>query len=205
MQTRAMSLLLDGASTYTPPVLCILFGVGMLVVAIVGGFRAKDYEIPALQPWARWLSGICGVALLVFGLKLAVLPTEPKQPIPSIIVDSRGAPKADESHSKADESHLGPLKCATADSLKSGASTSETTVVFENQTAAKVNLLWIDQQGERRQWATLSPKNMNSDDHVKLKTYEGHVWLVQNEQGACLEAFIALPQDTIAVISSSDF
>jgi hypothetical protein len=199
MQTIAMWLVLEGTPTYTPPVLCIIFGGVLLALAIVGGgLRAKEIEIPSMNLWTRGIAGFCGAALLIYGLKIAAQSTIP-------IADKLVPSKAEQPISpKLDEIHLVPLKCATANSLKSESSAAETTVLFVNQTTTPVNLLWIDQQGERKQWATLNPKNMDSD-HVRLKTYEGHVWLIQSAQGACLEAFVALPQDTIANITMNDF
>lgn len=62
-----------------------------------------------------------------------------------------------------------------------------TTILFENRTAARVNVVWLDQQGRRRTYARISP-----GDSTTVRTFVGHPWLVADAEG--VGQFVVLPQ-----------
>jgi hypothetical protein len=197
----ASAILLDGSSAFTPPVLCIIFGGVLLAVAIIGGgLKAKEIEIPRMNLWARILAGVFGCGLLVYGLNIAGRTSIDKGADTKPSVDNRAESPPTVKNAGHD---LVPLKCETSYSLRSGDSAEETSVLFYNEAQRSVNIFWINHEGQKQLWFTLQPKN-TPNDHVRLKTYEGHPWLIQNERGQCLEVFLSTDEASVARIASSE-
>ncbi|MCO6459388.1 MAG: hypothetical protein J5I93_29100, partial [Pirellulaceae bacterium] len=79
----------------------------------------------------------------------------------------------------------------------SGNGGDETWVQFANQSDRPVRLFWIDAQGERKQYATLGPKEQH-----RQHTYAGHVWLVLSEDGTRGTYFEAAAAEATATIDA---
>jgi VHL beta domain len=195
------AILLDSSGAFTPPVLCTIFGGVLLAVAIIGGgLRVKEIEIPQMNLWARTLAGVIGCALLVYGLGIfgsQNLMNNGANTRPSVAqnVESQATVKTD-------DRNLVPIKCDVSYSLRSGDSSQKTSVLFFNESQRLVNIFWINHEGQKEFWFTLQPKN-TPNDHSRVETYEGHPWLIQNEQGQCLEVFLSTAEDSVARIDKS--
>jgi hypothetical protein len=173
-------LLLDTDGFWTPPVICLVFGAILVTAAIFGGgIKIKEVEIPKLNTFSRALAGIVGIGMVVYGIK---------------------ATNKQGQSSPVNDNQIKPLSCSLASSLKSASTTGDTSILFMNGTDRRVKGFWIDFNGKTQQYFTLGPKDQ-SDDHIKQKTYEGHPWLIEDEEGHCLAVFIATAQDGLAKIS----
>jgi dipeptidyl aminopeptidase/acylaminoacyl peptidase len=62
----------------------------------------------------------------------------------------------------------------------------ETSLSFVNRTAAEVELIWLDTEGQRQSYGKLKP-----GEQRRQHTFEGHVWLVLDAQGKTLAGFEA--------------
>lgn len=75
----------------------------------------------------------------------------------------------------------------------------ETHITFINRTAEKVQLFWIDTEGQRRSYGLLEAGGVR-EQH----TYAGHVWLVTDAEGEqTLAVFVATEEEADAVIDGS--
>jgi dipeptidyl aminopeptidase/acylaminoacyl peptidase len=71
----------------------------------------------------------------------------------------------------------------------------DTSVVFQNRTAAAVEVYWIDENGKRDHYATIQ-----TGGEWASHTYDGHVWLVTDKQGRTLAVFEATATHATALI-----
>ena len=62
----------------------------------------------------------------------------------------------------------------------------ETSLSFHNRSAGRVELFWLDPDGNRRSYGTLG-----AGESREMHTFAGHVWLVVDELGRSLAAFEA--------------
>lgn len=72
---------------------------------------------------------------------------------------------------------------------------AETEITFVNQTAAEVEVFWMDLEGQKRRYATLKPA-----ERWAQHTYAGHVWLVADKAGKVLGVFEATAQRSTALV-----
>ena len=74
-----------------------------------------------------------------------------------------------------------PYSCSGEGSAYSPASTSKVLFSFINNTAARLEIIWLDFNGKRQLYDMLSPGNSFSVD-----TYVGHYWLIASSGARCL-------------------
>jgi serine/threonine protein kinase len=74
-----------------------------------------------------------------------------------------------------------PYSCSDEGSAYSPASTSKVLFTFINNTAARLEITWLDFNGKRQLYDVLSPGNSFSVD-----TYIGHYWLIASSRARCL-------------------
>ena len=155
----------------------MVLGAILLAAGIFGGgIKVKELEIPQLTLVSRILAAEFGVALVSYGLYTTSQKVGP-----------------------VSNSELKPFACSAAESLKSAKTDEDTSILFINETDKPVKGFWIDFDGNKKEYFNLGPKDQGND-HLKQKTYEGHPWLIEDEQGHCLAAFVATAQDTVARI-----
>ena len=70
--------------------------------------------------------------------------------------------------------------------LRSGASDTETAIIFVNLTEAEMVYYWIDGAGEERHYGKVA-----AGDFVNQHTYAGHIWLVKDADSGNLAVFRA--------------
>ncbi|MBW3623475.1 MAG: prolyl oligopeptidase family serine peptidase [Armatimonadetes bacterium] len=71
----------------------------------------------------------------------------------------------------------------------------ETYLTFSNRTGEEVTLFWMDTEGQRRSYGTLS-----AGQTKRQHTFTGHVWLIADRGGRPLAAFAAADFPALAVI-----
>ena len=71
----------------------------------------------------------------------------------------------------------------------------ETRIVFVNHTGAEAMLFWINPSGEKKDYGSLKPNGRKEE-----RTYEGHVWVVEDSTGALLGVWRAKSGASEAVI-----
>ena len=76
--------------------------------------------------------------------------------------------------------------CSIEKTLKSPASTVETLLSFQNRSAEKRRIYWIDQDGDRKFQAVVESGNA-----YRQPTFSGHAWVVTDEAEKCLYTFVA--------------
>jgi dipeptidyl aminopeptidase/acylaminoacyl peptidase len=86
-----------------------------------------------------------------------------------------------------------PLAKVPRASTRTGA---ETSVTFANRTGAEVELFWLDPDGQRQSYGTITA-HQERDQH----TFEGHVWLVVDPKGEVLAAFEATAEPSTVEIT----
>ena len=75
---------------------------------------------------------------------------------------------------------------------------AETEITFVNKTDARVELLWLSTDGNRRSYGKLEPGARRSQH-----TFSGHVWLVIDESGKELVVFIGEDEPVLAEIDGA--
>jgi len=68
-------------------------------------------------------------------------------------------------------------------------------VTFVNQGATPVELVWIDRAGVGQPYGTLEAHSIWSQ-----ATFEGHVWMLRQEGGRCVEGVVAGRDSALALI-----
>ena len=68
--------------------------------------------------------------------------------------------------------------------LRSGASDTETAIIFVNGTDAEIIYYWVDGDGEERHYGKIA-----AGDFVNQHTYAGHIWLVKDADDGNLAVF----------------
>ena len=84
---------------------------------------------------------------------------------------------------------LGPaarLGCEDAQQMRSPASVHPIVVSVPNDSATRLELLWMNFKGQPKSYGFIAPHETR-----ELQTYAGHVWLLQDPQGKCTSAFAA--------------
>jgi dipeptidyl-peptidase-4 len=71
----------------------------------------------------------------------------------------------------------------------------QSSITFVNETDKKVELFWLDSEGERRSYGTIDPGERRTQH-----TYGGHVWLAADEDGRPLGAWEATDDPATVVI-----
>ena len=74
----------------------------------------------------------------------------------------------------------------------------ETFVTFSNQSDQPIQLFWLDWQGDRKHYATLSV-----DENYQQHTFSGHVWLITDEKGRPFGIYEASFKQPVVVIESN--
>ena len=76
--------------------------------------------------------------------------------------------------------------CSNEKALKSPASTVETLLSFQNKSAEKRRIYWIDQDGDRKFYGIVEPGN-----GYRQPTFAGHAWVITDDAEKCLYTFVA--------------
>jgi len=85
---------------------------------------------------------------------------------------------------------LQPRSCKEADSIKSGGGSTETRILFHNNTVQAMGIYWIDFQGNATaQYGSVVPGGIFAQD-----TFATHVWMLKNTTGECVAIFVAEDQ-----------
>jgi hypothetical protein len=185
--SNVFAMSIDSPGILNPQVLLILFGGGLLVVAVIGGgLKVKQIEIPAVSRLNRFIAGVLGLSLLGAGLFLVLYTPERLH---------MGTKEAIPHHIPEDVNELKPIACSELANLRSGEGAGSTNVVFRNQKSSLVNLFWVNHQGQPKLWTMIAPGKT-----VAAPTHPTHVWLVMNDQNQCLVVFRAGPQNAVALI-----
>ena len=71
--------------------------------------------------------------------------------------------------------------CSSEKTLKSSASNAATSLSFQNKSAEKRRLYWMDQDGDRKFYGVVEPGNA-----FKQPTFAGHAWVVTDDVEKCL-------------------
>jgi len=94
---------------------------------------------------------------------------------------------------KEDSEALEPLKTLS----RSRAGGEATSITVENRLPKTFRIFWHDPSGENRWYADLEPGKAWTQS-----TYEGHVWLVEDENGKPLAAYRAAVEKTHAIVDA---
>src|SRR5689334_7554688 len=76
--------------------------------------------------------------------------------------------------------------CSSEKTLKSPASSTPTELSFQNWSADKRRIYWIDQDGDRKFYGIVEPGNA-----FRQPTMANHAWVVTDDAEKCLYAFVA--------------
>jgi hypothetical protein len=166
----------------------ILLGALLLLIGIIGGgFEIKEVKIPKVSIFPRIAAITLGVLLIG---KFSFFP--------SVQVDdlsiNRATPEQ-KNFSEADvmkivqniqrkqESgeEIGRVDCASESGLRSVDSEVSTSIQFQNNSNIPVDIYWIDNGGNRKLYANLSP-----NQGYTQQTYISHPWVVTGVDGKCL-------------------
>ena len=82
--------------------------------------------------------------------------------------------------------------CSSEKTLKSSASNAATSLSFQNKSAEKRRLYWMDQDGDRKFYGVVEPGNA-----FKQPTFAGHAWVVTDDVEKCLYTFVATPDPLV--------
>ena len=74
----------------------------------------------------------------------------------------------------------------------------ETHLTFLNKTAVDVSLFWVDSEGQRHDYGVL-----HSGDVREVHTYVGHLWLLTEQAGKPLVAFVGTDMPLLAVVDGA--
>jgi hypothetical protein len=88
-----------------------------------------------------------------------------------------------------------PHRPQTSGTIKSIASKERSSVRFENRTAGKVSLYWLDQQGEKKRYGGVPARKSRT-----VHTFLTHAWLVTDDADQPLAVFIADAAESVAVV-----
>lgn len=70
--------------------------------------------------------------------------------------------------------------------LRSGASETETAIIFVNLTKTEIVYYWVDGEGEEKDYGKIA-----AGDFVNQHTYAGHIWLIKDVSGDNIAVFRA--------------
>ncbi len=94
---------------------------------------------------------------------------------------------------------LASLPPARESALRSTSADKPTLVTFVNRTARDVRLYWLDYDGHRKPYGTIA-----AGARQDQQTYQGHPWVVTDDQDQALEIFVAGAAPAVATIDESD-
>jgi hypothetical protein len=77
------------------------------------------------------------------------------------------------------------IGCSEIGRQKSAGSNPPQTISVPNETGTRLGLVWIDFNGNRKSYGTIEPSSQRL-----VMTFSGHVWMLADESGNCLAAFI---------------
>ena len=99
-----------------------------------------------------------------------------------------------ESQLKAQREHLEHLGTAMLvdEPVRSQEGGPETEIIFVNGTETEIVYYWIDHDGDEHYWGRVAPESGACQD-----TYEGHAWVVKNDDGETLSVFYAALPGTL--------
>lgn len=93
---------------------------------------------------------------------------------------------------------LPALPVEQAASVRSRSGSARSTVTFHNETAQKLQLFWINYDGERQPYGEL-----DSHATAERSTYATHPWLCVDKSGRVVALFVARAGDCLAKIEST--
>jgi VHL beta domain len=86
--------------------------------------------------------------------------------------------------------------CDTEGAARSAGGGQPVQITFRNSTAGNVKLYWLDYNGKRQLYKTLTP----GESYIQ-STYIGHPWLAANATDQCIELFQPASSTTLNIIS----
>ncbi len=72
-------------------------------------------------------------------------------------------------------------ECPSEGALRSLSDTERTRISFRNERFRRINVFWIDYEGQRQLYRTLAPGQSQT-----FQTYATHPWVVTDASGNCL-------------------
>ena len=81
--------------------------------------------------------------------------------------------------------------------LRSGASDTETAIIFVNGTKTEIAYYWVDSEGKEKYYGKIA-----AGDFVNQHTYAGHIWLVKGANEGNIAAFCAEKKTGRALVES---
>lgn len=90
---------------------------------------------------------------------------------------------------------LTPYPAEREKDLRSGDSTTRTSIRFVNRTSRTLKLYWVDADGKRQSRGTLEPQ-----ESLTQRTFAGHVWLVAGADGEPVALYVAPEKRGLAEI-----
>ena len=81
--------------------------------------------------------------------------------------------------------------------LRSGASDTETAIIFVNGTKTEIAYYWVDSEGKEKDYGKIA-----ADDFVNQHTYAGHIWLVKGANEGNIAVFRAEKKTGRALVST---
>jgi dipeptidyl-peptidase-4 len=179
----------------------ILLGIPAALTCLsspaVGQGRAADYERAATlaQRVQGKVTGDRVVTTWLKGERLLYRVNAGASRIESWVVDLRTGRVGSYTPQPGDQD-TGELTPMPPGGLRSAAGGAETEVTFVNETAGPIRLVWVDGDGERREYATV-PVGGRHSQH----TFAGHAWLALSADGGVLAGFRATEAPAIARVT----
>jgi hypothetical protein len=141
----------------------------------------------------QFISGLVVAAVTVLGLIVAALayflPRSTSQPMPVRVASSSVSQRP-----IVVSTDLQARGCSEAGALKSSSSDHKTVIQFVDDSSEAIRLYWIDYDGARENYGTLSP-----GETAEFDTYLTHPWLVADASG-CIAVFLPAREPGRAVI-----
>jgi von Hippel-Lindau disease tumor supressor len=76
--------------------------------------------------------------------------------------------------------------CPSEAALRSLSGTERTRISFRNERFGRINVFWIDYEGQRQLYRTLAPGQTQT-----FQTYATHPWVLTDASGGCLSVNFA--------------
>ena len=88
--------------------------------------------------------------------------------------------------------------CSNEKALKSLPSSAASELSFQNASAEKRRIYWIDHEGDRKFYGVVEPGNA-----FKQPTFAGHAWVVTDELEKCLFSFVASAEPRVVDVGGA--
>ena len=88
--------------------------------------------------------------------------------------------------------------CSNEKSLKSLPSSAASELSFQNRSADKRRIYWIDQEGDRKFYGIVEPGNA-----FRQSTSVGHAWVVTDDAEKCLYSFVATAEPRVVDVGEA--